>query len=104
MLDLAQTVVSLLALLVAVYAVIRQKREMAQSSKLNAATTLFDYYNAKISSLRKSIIRDSGGPELAELLPLAERQTRLKRLLKTHEKMLNDLERLYDRMPSHDKD
>ena len=54
---LAQAVVSVLALFLAVYSIVRQRREMALSSKLNAAATLLNYYTSKIGSLRDSIIR-----------------------------------------------
>ena len=43
MVDLAQTIIAITALL-SVYNIIPQRREMALSSQLNAATTLFDYY------------------------------------------------------------
>jgi hypothetical protein len=102
MLDLAQTVVALLALFVSVYTIVRQRREMALSSKLNAAATLFNYYNSKISGLRNSIIRDSGDRGDAQLQPLETRKTRLRDLLKAHDKMCLDLERLYDQVSKND--
>ena len=96
MLDLVQTIVSLGALLTAVYAIILQRRAMERSSKLNAAATLFAYYNAKIGSLRDSIIRDTNDRERAKLQPLEEREDRLDKLLKQHETMRMELERLYN--------
>lgn len=98
MLDLAQTAVSILALFTAVYAIVLQRRAMAVSSKLNAAATLFNYYNAKISSLRNSIMRDSGERERAQLQSLQTREARLKELLEAHEAMREELEQLYHKI------
>ncbi len=95
MLDMAQTVVSLAALAAAVFAIFLQRRAMGLSSKLNAAATLFAYYNAKIGSLRRSIIRDSNDRQRAKLQPLEEREARLAELLEQHEGMRKELERLY---------
>jgi len=96
-LDLVQTITGVAALLAAAFSIYLQRREMAASAKLNAAATLFDYYNAKIASLRRSIVRDGGSANDARLQSMNERQQRLKKLLADHEALLQDLESLYSR-------
>lgn len=93
--DIMQTITAIAALIGAVVSIYFQRREMADSARLNAAATLFQYYNAKISSLRESIIRDTGSQSEARLDPLEKRQQRLDELLKKHETVVDDLEKLY---------
>ena len=101
--DQVQAAVSTLALIGAIYAVLlqrfevaRQRSEMARNQELNAAATLFAYYNAKIPSLRSAIWRDTHKREKLLLDETAdERDAKLKRLLQEHKFVLTRLETLY---------
>jgi hypothetical protein len=94
-LDLVQTITAVAALIAAVVSFAFERREMTKSAKLNAAATLFAYYNAKIASLRTSIVRDTGSTERAQLESLEVRERRLNALLEKHAALLGDLENQY---------
>ena len=94
--ELLQTIIAASALLAAVYTLILQRRELRRSQELTAASSLLDYYNAKIGSLRGSIVRDAGDAAAARLDSLERRKERLDELLDKHERVRLRLEELYD--------
>jgi hypothetical protein len=82
--DLAQTVISAVAVLVASYAVLVQRRTLARQQELSAATALFTYYNSKISSLRDALLRDTGDRAKLHLGDSQQNEELLKELLQKH--------------------
>ncbi len=91
-LEIVQIVTSVAAVIAAFYTIYLQRREMSETQQLSAMVTLFEYYNAKISSLRESIIRDTGKREMAHLDSLNVRQEKLEKLLAEHDTLRTQLQ------------
>jgi prephenate dehydrogenase len=97
--DLVQTIILALTFLATLYTVRRQSKEITRTQELSTAATLFEYYNAKISSLRNSIMRDEEDKKKARIMArldeLGDREADLDEFLEKHEKVRERLERLY---------